>query len=213
MEGVDLVELKLDFIRRQQLGRNDRDYRLMLAICELILERQMPTSTTGQTQLPSLDQASLLMYRVYERFIASFFRIHLRNWNVFPQKHIFWHEKSQNSLLPLMKPDLVFEEKKTGRIIVLDTKFTASSLITTKWGDQVFNSSHLYQLYAYLKTQEHLSEQHRCATGILLYPSINQSRLSERIVLQGQTLRIETVDLTASWQDIENSLLDIISAQ
>jgi 5-methylcytosine-specific restriction enzyme subunit McrC len=48
LDGIDIIELKLDFIRRQQFGRNDGDYRLMLAICELILQRQMPMEATGQ---------------------------------------------------------------------------------------------------------------------------------------------------------------------
>ncbi len=212
MEGIDFVELKLDFIHKQQLGRNDRDYKLMLAICELILERQMPANTTGQKQLPSLDQSSLVMHNIYERFVACFYRVHLKGWHIYPQKYIRWHEKSPNNYLPLMQPDLVLEGKKTGRIIVLDTKFTAKSLVPNQWERKVFNSSHLYQLYTYLKTQEHLSEQHRLASGILLYPSVNQSQLSEIITLQEQTIRIETIDLTAPWQDIEQRLLDIISS-
>jgi 5-methylcytosine-specific restriction enzyme subunit McrC len=211
MDGIDLVELKLDFIRRQQLGRNDSDYKLMLAICELILERQMPTHVTGDTRLPSLDQASMVMHRIYERFIACFYRTHLKDWEVTPQKNIKWHEKTMNNYLPSMRPDLVLEEKKTGRIIVLDTKFTPKNLITNQWGSKTFDSSHLYQLYAYLKTQEHLSKQTRCASGILLYPIVDKLRLSEKILLQDLKIQIETVDLTAPWQDIECCLLELIA--
>jgi 5-methylcytosine-specific restriction enzyme subunit McrC len=109
-----------------------------------------------------------------------------------------------------MKPDLVLEEKATGRLIVLDTKFTANSLIRNQWGDEVYDSSHLYQLYAYLKTQEHLSEQHKNAFGILLYPAVNRSILSEKIELQDKILRVECIDLTTEWQAIEQRLLDII---
>lgn len=211
MDGIDLVELKLDLIRRQQLGRNDSDYKLMLAICELIIERQMPNHMTGGTPLPALDQASMVMHRIYERFIACFYRIHLKGWEVSPQKNIKWHEKMPNDFLPLMRPDLVLEEKKTGRIIVLDTKFTTKSLTPNQWGSKTFDSSHLYQLYAYLKTQEHLSDQFRCASGVLLYPMVDKSRLSEKILLQDLTIRIETVDLTAPWVEIERFLLDLFT--
>jgi 5-methylcytosine-specific restriction enzyme subunit McrC len=210
LDGIDLIELKMDFIRRQQLGRNDRDYRLMLAICELILMRQMPTDSNGQHKLPALDHDALVLHYIYERFVANFYRTHLTGWDVTPQKHIGWHERSQSRYLPSMRPDLVLEEKSSGRIVVLDTKFTAKSLITNQWGNESFDSSHLYQLYAYLKTQEHLSEQHRQARGILLYPSVNQSEISESINLQGQTMRVATVDLTRTWQDIEHRLLGII---
>jgi len=60
-----------------------------------------------------------------------------------------------------------------------------------------------------LKSQEHLSEGHRSASGILLYPAI-QYTFSERIELQDHLMRIECIDLSAPWQDIEGHLLDLI---
>lgn len=79
-----------------------------------------------------------------------------------------------------MKPDLVFKEKSFGRIIILNTKFTANSLARKQWRKERFDSSHLYQIYAYLKTREHLSEYYQQATGILLYPAIHDE-LAERV--------------------------------
>lgn len=211
LDGIDLIELTHDLIRRQLLERNDRDYRLMLAICELIAQRQMPTDSNGDKLQPTLDRDALTLHSIYERFVANFYRLHLKGWSVSAQKHLRWHETFSTDLLPIMRPDLVLEEKSSGKILVLDTKFTAQSLIQNQWGKQEFDSSHLYQLYAYLKTQEHLSEKHRQAEGILLYPSVNQAVLSQKIKLQDISLRIESVDLSAPWQEIEERLLDIIS--
>jgi 5-methylcytosine-specific restriction enzyme subunit McrC len=212
LDGVDLIELKLDFIRRQQLGRNDGDYRLMLAVCELILQRQMPTESVGEYQIPTLERDALVLYRVYERFVANFYRMHLPGWSVNSQKRLEWPLKKPSSRVPSMFPDLVLKNKSSGNIIVLDTKFTAQSLVKNPWGAEGFDSSHLYQLYTYLKTQEHLSEQHRHASGILLYPLVSQLNFSENIELQDFSIRIEYVDLTAPWQEIENHLLNLISA-
>jgi 5-methylcytosine-specific restriction enzyme subunit McrC len=210
LDGIDLIELKIDFIRRQQLGRNDKDYRLMLAICELILQRQMPSDSNGHYNLPVLDRDALVFHSIFERFVVNFYRNHLEGWTITPQKYFYWHEKDPNSYLPIMKPDIVLKEKTTGRIVIVDTKFTAKSIIENKWGGEKFDSHHLYQMYAYMKTQEHISEQHRKASGILLYPAINQTELSEEVKLQDQTLRIESVDLTRSWLEIEQVLLKLI---
>jgi 5-methylcytosine-specific restriction enzyme subunit McrC len=212
MEGVDLIEMKLSFIRRQQMGRNDRDYRLMLAICEFLLQRQMPSDSTGPHHLPALDHEAMVLFRIYERFIANFYRMHLKNWKVTPQRQLSWHSKSLNRYLPSMHPDLLLVDKSNGRIIVLDTKFTADSLVRNQWGNTLFDSGHLYQMYAYLKTQEHLTEEHLQASGILLYPAVNRNQLAEKIELQQQTIRIETVDLTAPWQEIEDYLLQLVKA-
>jgi 5-methylcytosine-specific restriction enzyme subunit McrC len=132
----------------------------------------------------------------------------LKGWTIKSQSRLSWHAKYDNPYLPSMQPDLILQNKTSGKIIVLDTKFTAESLKENQWGKQTFDSSHLYQLYAYLNSQNHLSEQYRKASGILLYPAIH-NKLSERVELEDHTMRIESVDLTAPWQDIEQQLLDI----
>src|SRR5258706_2006439 len=212
LDGVDLIELKLDFIRRQQFDRNDVDYHLMMAICELILLRQMPSEQGAELGLPALDRDALILYNIYERFVANFYRIHLHGWKVVRQKQLDWHDKSQNRLMPSLRPDLVLEELTTGRMLILDTKFTAQNLVTNPWGKRTFDSSHLYQIYTYLRTQEHLSEPHSRATGILLYPTVDHN-LSENIELENHTIRIESIDLTAQWQNIEQELLYIINKE
>ena len=210
LDGIALIELKLDFVRRQQFGRNDGDYRLMLAICELILLRQMPSDQAEKLGLPAIDREALVLHHIYERFVASFYRIQLKDWTVRPQSRLSWHAKYENPYLPSMQPDLILEEHASGNILVLDTKFTAKNLIENQWGKQIFDSSHLYQMYAYLRSQEQVSEGHGKATGILLYPAVGYS-LSENIELEEHRIRIECVDLTAQWQEIERQLFDIVN--
>jgi 5-methylcytosine-specific restriction enzyme subunit McrC len=209
LDGIDLIELTHELIHRQQLGRNDSDYRLMLSICALILQRQMPTELAGDSHLPALDRDALLLYKVYERFVANFYRLHLQGWDVFAQKRLEWHEKQANKYLPSMKPDLVLQKVSSSKLIILDTKFTAHSFIENQWGKEIFDPSHLYQLYAYLRSQEHLSDAHRTGTGILLYPVIHDS-FSEIIELQDHIMRVESIDLAAPWQDIESHLLALV---
>ncbi|NJN79635.1 MAG: hypothetical protein HC797_03705 [Anaerolineales bacterium] len=211
LDGIDLIQLNYDFIHRTQLSENDRDYKLMLSICELIHQRNFPMDTWGNKKLPALNRDEMTLHLIYEKFIANFYRLHLKGWHVTAQKHLTWHEAFSNNLLPIMRPDLMLEEKSTGKILILDTKFTAKSLIENQWGKVEFDSSHLYQLYAYVKTQEHLSEKHSQAIGILLYPSVNQKTLSETIQLRDISLRVETVDLSSEWQEIEKRLLEIVT--
>lgn len=208
-EGVDLVELTPDFVRRERAKRHDRDYRVILAICDLILQKQLPHDQRGDMSMAQLDHDHYVFYRLYERFIKNFYEFHLQNWTVSPQKKHVWHENSPNNYLPIMKPDLLLEEKFLKRRIILDTKFTRRSLVKNQWKTETFNSSHLYQMYAYLRTQEHISEHHRQAIGILLYPEVRKE-LSETIELGQQQIRIETVNLAAPWQEIEQRLIDLI---
>ena len=95
-------------------------------------------------------------------------------------------------------------------MVVLDTKFTANSLISNRSGDSVFDPSHLYQLYAYLRYHEHVSDADRCASGVLLYP--RSARSFEVVQLQGHEIHFVTIDLSQPWEEIEGELLDVISA-
>ena len=211
LDGIDMIELTPDLINRQQAHsvRNDNDYRLMLAVCELILQRQMPLESTGGSTVPGVDRDVLVLHHIYERFIANFYRLHLAGWNIIAQQRLDWHARETNSHLPHMIPDLVLEEPSSKQLMIIDTKFTAHSLVQNQSGKPILDSSHMYQLYAYLRSQEHLSEPHRRASGILLYPAIHD-QFSERIELQDHLMRIESVDLAAPWQAIEQQLLDLI---
>ncbi len=212
LDGIDLIEVTPEIIHRQQAVHNDRDYRLMLSICDLILQSQMPSSAAGRAAVPAIEREALILHSVYERFVANFYRVHLKGWEVTAQKRLEWNVKENNEHLPQMVPDLVLREKPSGKLIILDTKFTAHSLTENQWGKPIYDSTHLYQLYAYLRSQEHISQQHGTAMGILLYPAVN-SRLSERIELPEHVMRIESVDLAAPWQEIEKYLLDLLGYQ
>jgi 5-methylcytosine-specific restriction enzyme subunit McrC len=211
LDGIDFVELTPELIRRQLLARHDHDYRLMLAICDLIVQRTMPGASDRKALMPVLDHELLVFYKIYERFVANFYRFHLKDWEVNAQKRLDWHARESNEHLPLMVPDLMLQERSSGKMLILDTKFTAHSLVENQWGKVIYDSSHLYQVYAYLKSQEHLSEAHRAASGILLYPAVGE-RVSERVRLQDHVIRIESIDLAAPWQEIETQLMEVVTS-
>jgi 5-methylcytosine-specific restriction enzyme subunit McrC len=209
LDGIDLIDLRHGLIRRILLAENDHDYRLMLSVCELLLQRQMPLEEEGTSLHPGLDRDSLILHRIYERFVANFYRIRLKGWIVTAQKRLDWHAGAASEHLPSMVPDLLLQSRESGRLILLDTKFSAGSLVENRWGKPVYDSSHLYQMYAYLRSQEHLSEAHRAAVGILLYPAAQHS-FSEHIQLQDHVLLLACVDLGAAWQQVEEQLVELV---
>jgi 5-methylcytosine-specific restriction enzyme subunit McrC len=105
LEGITLIELKAHIIRRLQIGRNDADYGLMLAICELLLKREIPTELPGSYRLPGLDREALTLYRIYERFIANFYKLCLSDWTVVSQLRLSWHMANISRYMPIMSPD------------------------------------------------------------------------------------------------------------
>jgi 5-methylcytosine-specific restriction enzyme subunit McrC len=68
----------------------------------------------------------------------------------------------------------------------------------------------LYQIYAYLRSQENDDDSlSKRASGLLLHPSIGDT-LDETVLIQGHAIRFATVDLTASTFDIRKQLLEMI---
>lgn len=209
LEEVSAIQVNVSFIRQQTLGRNDGDYRLMLAICEFLLEHAMPTEVEGNKVSLQLQRDERILHSIFEKFVAAFYGHHLPDWRPRQQLRLSWPAQETSSRLPAMKPDLTLHSPETNNRIVLDTKFTASSLTAGPWnGTERYDSSDLYQMYAYLRTQE-LPSITQPAVGILLYPTVG-THISDVHHIQGHELHISTVDLAADWQDIEHQLLNLM---
>ena len=103
--------------------------------------------------------------------------------------------------------DLLFNAELFNKLVI-DTKFYEETL-SRSFGDPKFHSNNLYQIYAYLRTQEDRGPSFRDAKGMLLYPNVGVG-VSERIEVQGHEIRIETIDLADEWEQIEGNLLDLI---
>jgi len=208
MDAATLVPVHPADVAREQLRRHDRDYTLMLAICRLIQSRSMPMENEGVEHAPLTTREVVRMHDIYEKFVARFYELHLADWRVQSQPQWKWPAGGSLPLLPAMRPDIVLEHHATQRLIVIDTKFTPHALTSGQWGNLTFSRDHLFQIYAYLKSQEERSTQFRVATGILLYPTAKHA-LSERVEIQGHCIRWETVDLSQAWETIEKRLLAI----
>lgn len=209
MEGVTLIPVTARDFASLQLGRNDRDYAVPIAICRLIHMLRLPTETTGDEALVALLRDEILFHRLFERFVRNFYRLHLANCRVDPEK-LDWFDELGSTLVPAMYTDMTIVAKTPPfRRTVLDTKYSISALADTPHGVQRLKSQNLYQIYSYLRTQERLSDAHRCAAGLLLYPT-NGYDVHEAMLVQGHRIDICTVNLASRWKEIEHQLLGYV---
>lgn len=111
-----------------------------------------------------------------------------------------------------MKLDILLDHPGSARRIVIDTKFT--SILTGGWyRRESLKSGHLYQLYAYLRSQERADDlaSQQCE-GILLHPSIDVE-IDEAMEVQGHRVRFATVDLAGQARRIGARLREVVSTQ
>ena len=171
----------------------------------------LPTEASGCTSLVTPQREIVWVRRLYERAVGGFYDVVLsgQGWRVHPGKTINWQVDRKTAgidrILPAMRTDIVLDHAGSGRRIVIDTKFT-SVLVEGWYREDTLRSGYIYQIYAYLRSQEGsgdvLADR---AAGLLLHPSVGLS-VDETVVIQGHAIRFATVDLGASASVIRERL-------
>ncbi len=202
-------------VSTDRFGRHDADDQFMVAAAKLAFDLALPTEDIGSAALAHPDRDIIWVRRLFEKAIAGFYDVVLssQGWRVSAGKSLDWMIEAQTAgirrILPAMRTDIILDHRANDRRIVIDTKFT--SLLTQGWyREESLRSGYLYQMYAYLRSQEGAGDplaEH--ATGLLLHPAIGDN-IHEAVVIQGHAIRFATVDLSASTRDIREQLLLLI---
>jgi 5-methylcytosine-specific restriction enzyme subunit McrC len=198
-----------------RFSRHDADDRPMVAAAHLALNLALPTETAGARHLSLPDREITWIRKLYEKGIAGFYNVVLseKGWRVDAGKTIGWLIESKSpgidKILPSMRTDIILDHSDTGRRIVIDTKF--NSVVTRGWyREETLRSGYVYQIYAYLRSQEGNGDPLATnATGLLLHPSVG-NMVNEAVVIQNHEIRFATVNLGATAKEIREQLLQVI---
>jgi len=200
-----------------RIGRNDAADSMMMTAARLAFDMALPVEMAGTRNLPVPERTIEWLRKLYERAVAGFYDVVLSpsEWKVSQGKTLHWRIAERSSgigdIFPSMRTDIFLENENSGRRIIIDTKFNA--ILTKGWyRAESLRSGYIYQMYAYLRSQEGngdpLSES---VSGILLHPVVGGKAVDERAVVQGHEIRFATVDLGASAVEIRTRLLELIA--
>lgn len=191
-----------------QIGRNEAADLLMVNLAQMAFETLIPSEQGGATNALRADTSQHLVRRLFEKAVANALRLELepQGWQVRAGRRLKWPVNSASSsvlsYLPSMQTDIELTHHVQKRKVVIDTKFT-HIFAATQYRDEVLKSGYLYQLYAYLRTQEEIGlEKGWKSEGMLLHPQVD-GVIDEHIDLQGHRMRFKTIDLMCSAQDLE----------
>ncbi len=194
---------------RVQLHRNNRAYRFLLHLCELIHGSLLPEkSSQGGLRFRDFIRDETVMARVFEDFVRNFAARHLAGASVSAAR-IHWQAsdfgEGGTAALPVMLTDVTVSWPH--RKLILDCKYYQEALVS-RYDALRFRSGHLYQLNAYL-TNQAASAGWEDVEGMLLYPS-NGYQLDQRFLLHGRhRIRISTLDLQQPWTEIAGDLEEL----
>ncbi len=204
-------------------GRTNAEDRQMLAAARLAFRLRLPTEDPGSIHLSSPDRDDVRARTLFEAAVGGFYETVLspRGWKVGAGRRIHWQVEhatpGMTEILPSMQTDIVLEapagtERQAHERLVIDTKFT-HILSPARYGEDKLRSSYVYQMYAYLRSQEHSDDPLSLnASGLLLHPSVGR-HVDEAATIQGHRIRFATVDLAADSMAIRRRLLTVVGAE
>jgi 5-methylcytosine-specific restriction enzyme subunit McrC len=216
---VDVTPLRIEgrHFRQTRVHRRNRTYRFLLNLCELLHRQSLPGETDARSRdrlLRSILRDEITLCHLFESFVRNFYAEHLRDCTV-AQRTVAWSgfglDEDSQRCLPSLQTDVTIDGPD--RRLILDCKFYAEALKGGRYSEKVIGA-HLFQLLTYLQNAERTQAgwgEGMKPRGVLLYPAVRRS-FDFRYELLGYSVRVCSVDLDRSWEEIENQLFRIVDA-
>ena len=155
-------------------------------------------------QIVDVRRQKGVMARLFEDFVANFYKAEQNDYRVSSQSPLPWHEaasavEENMSRLPRMVPDVVLESES--RRIVLDTSFHRKPLAEGRFGGRRVRSGHLYQVFAYIENRNAGEPEGAGHEGLLLYPVVEDA-FAYDFRLKGHRIQVRSIDLDQDWQGV-----------
>ena len=209
VDEIDLKAVKWTMIRFQ---RNNRSYRMLISLCQLIVEGMLQTTEDGEYRLASfVDQEH--MERLYEKFILEYYKRHHPEckpraaqvkWN-FDMDQV---SAESSAVLPIMQTDIFLEIGS--RTLIIDAKYYSHSL-SEHIGKNVLHTNNFYQINSYVLNYdvEHTGK----VDGMLLYAQTQDEGVMNYSYphRDGNVFYVKSLDLNQDFDSIKAQLENIIS--
>lgn len=205
--NIDFLEptsIRWSSIRFQ---RNNQTYRMLISICQLILEGMLMTTDTGEYQLASfLDEQR--MCRLYEKFILEYYNRHYPELKVSASKIPWSVDDGVRTMLPMMQSDIHLQKGNT--VLIIDAKYY-SHTTQTQYDTHTLHSNNMYQIFTYVKNRDYeFGEEEHTVSGMLLYAKTEEEIQPDHVYqMHGNQISVRTLDLNLPFVDIAGQLNQI----
>ena len=220
--------IRWELIRFQ---RHNKNYRILLAVCRLLLEGMLLTTEPGSHRLFSLQEVRDLsvmekkerkkkMAKLFEAFVRKYYAREYRRFPGFSstEETMVWQEDSGNiENLPKMHTDITLTYGR--KVLIIDTKYYQKTLERNKNTDNTFISpDNLYQIFAYVKNKEAILKKRTTPDdpsfevfGMLLYARTREAQYPDNAYsFMGTKISVKTLDLNTDFENIRRQLDDIV---
>lgn len=206
--GVDTIDpstIRWSAIRFQ---RNNNTYRMLISLCQLIIEGMLLTTDSGEYRLASfIDEQR--MNRLYEKFILEYYAKECPQVTATASQIPWALDDGIGTMLPVMQSDITLT--KGSEVLIIDAKYYTHTT-QAKYDVHSLHSGNLYQIFTYVKNKdtEFGSEPHR-VSGMLLYAATDEAiQPDNSYQMSGNKISVKTLDLNRDFAEIAAQLNKIV---
>ncbi len=187
-----------------QYNRNNQTYRMLIAICWLVVKGLLQTQSSGAAKLMDFFDEQR-MCRLYEKFILEYYRRHYPMLHANPSQIPWQLDDGIRDMLPVMQTDIMLSCK--GRVLIIDAKYYGTTT-QQQFGVHTLHSNNLYQIFTYVKNKElELSGTDHKVAGMLLYARTDELVLPDNeYQMSGNRIAVRTLDLNRYFPEIAEQL-------
>ena len=186
--------------------RNNRTYRMLMAVCWLVVKGLLQTQSDGATRMMDFFDEQR-MCRLYEKFILEYFRREhprLRARASFVEWAL---DDGMMDGLPAMRSDITLSAR--GRVLIIDAKYYAATM-RRHFNKRTVHSGNLYQIFAYVKNKQAALERAGKSvevSGMLLYAATDEEVQPDFTYrMSGNQIGVRTLDLDRPFVEIRAQL-------
>ncbi|MBQ6619013.1 MAG: 5-methylcytosine-specific restriction endonuclease system specificity protein McrC [Thermoguttaceae bacterium] len=205
VETIDPGNIRWSAIRFQ---RNNNTYRMLIGLCQLILEGMLLTTESGEYKLASfLDEQR--MCRLYEKFILEYYAKECPRVKASASRIPWALDDGPGTMLPDMQSDITLT--RDNEVLIIDAKYY-ESITLTHYDTHTLRSDNLYQIFTYVKNKEkEFGEKPHTVSGMLLYAATDEVILPDfSYSMSGNKISVRTLDLNRDFTEIEAQLKAIV---
>ncbi|MEE0239282.1 MAG: 5-methylcytosine-specific restriction endonuclease system specificity protein McrC [Pauljensenia sp.] len=186
--------------------RNNRTYRMLMAVCWLVVKGLLQTQSDGATRMMDFFDEQR-MSRLYEKFILEYYRREHPRLRA-SASFVEWAlDDGVSDNLPAMHSDITLGARD--RVLIIDAKYYAATM-QSNFDKRTVHSGNLYQIFAYVKNKQAALERAGESvevSGMLLYAATDEEVQPDVTYrMSGNQIGVRTLDLDRPFEKIRAQL-------
>ena len=201
VDTIDPGTIRWSAIRFQ---RNNKTYRMLISLCQLILEGMLLTTDSGEYRLASfIDEQR--MNRLYEKFILEYYAKECPQVTARASQIPWALDAGDSTMLPVMQSDITLSYGCS--VLIIDAKYYAHTT-QVQYNKHTRHSNNLYQIFSYVKNKDsEFGDKPHEVSGMLLYAQTDEAiQPDNTFLMSGNKISVKTLDLNCEFSVIASQL-------